>query len=51
MTENFERCCISLPIHIIDTINSLRGDISKSRFIMRLIETGLEKFKQEKNEK
>ena len=37
-TEGFG---ISLPIHLVKQIDELRGDVTRSRFIQRLIEESL----------
>lgn len=34
---------ISLPIELVEQIDRLRGDVTRSRFIMRLIEEGLKR--------
>jgi hypothetical protein len=40
--KNAQRLGISLPNDIIEHIDFLRGDIPRSRYILRLIETGLD---------
>ena len=35
--------CVSLPLEMIQTIDRLRGDVSRSRFVLRLLEKGLKK--------
>lgn len=40
--KNTQSFGISLPNDIIEHIDFLRGDITRSRYILRLIETGLD---------
>jgi metal-responsive CopG/Arc/MetJ family transcriptional regulator len=38
---------ISLPNNILEQIDDARGDITRSRFILRLIEIGFKEFQSE----
>jgi hypothetical protein len=43
MTENVRLIAITLPKEMIARIERERGDVSRSRYIMRLIEKGFKK--------
>jgi len=34
---------ITLPVGIVETIDKMRGDVNRSRFVLRLLEKGLKK--------
>jgi len=43
--ESVKIVSISLPIHLVQKIDHCRKDISRSRFVQRLLETGFDKEK------